>query len=467
MPVKTTVTELSDSRVRLDAEVPSHEVESRLDRTATQLGRDMKIPGFRKGKVPGAMVLQRIGRDTVLEQAIRDSLPEWYEQAVVGSGVSTVGDPKLDLQQLPPQGQPLSFSIEIAVTPKAKLGKYKGLDVGSREAEVSDDAIDHELGHMREHMSRLETVEREAREGDFVVVDFLGKVGDESFEGGEARDYLLELGSGRLVDGFEQQLVGAGAGDSRTVEVEFPGDYRAEDLAGKAATFEVDVKDVKERELPELDDEFASEASEFDTLEELRTDIGEKLRAAQDKSIEDEFRQAAVDAVVDKAKIDLSDELVEARAQEMWEQTERALARQGMDATTYLQATGKSKEEIVAESRHDAAQALAREAVLEAVANAESIEVTDDELLDVLTEAAAAEKAEPAQLLERLREAGRDAPIRRDLRIRKAVDVLVEQAKPIPMEKAKARKAIWTPTDDEDKAKAPSELWTPGSGDPG
>ena len=189
----------------------------------------------------------------------------------------------------------MRFAIEVAVTPKAMLGNYKGLEVGKGEPEVSDETIDHELGHLREGLGRLETVDREARSGDFLVMDFVGKVDGEPFEGGEARDYLLELGSGRLVDGFEEQLTGAAAGSSVTVEVDFPADYRAEDLAGKHAQFDVDVKEVKEQELPELNDDFASEASEFDTLDELRADIADKLGAAQQRSIDDAFRGAAVE----------------------------------------------------------------------------------------------------------------------------------------------------------------------------
>lgn len=464
MPVKTTITELPESRVRLDAEVPSGELESRLQHTAEQLGREMRIPGFRKGKVPAAMVMQRVGRDAVLEQTVRESLPEWYEQAILRSGVSTVGDPKLEMQDLPPAGQPLNFSIEVAVTPTAKLGKYKGLEVGKREPDVPAEAIGHEIEHLRDSMARLETVDRAAAAGDFVVVDFVGKVDGEPFEGGEARDYLLELGGGRLVEGFEDQLVGAKAGDSRVVEVDFPEQYHSEDLRGRHASFEVDVKDVKQRDLPELSDEFASEASEFDTIAELRADVEEKLRLAQQTSIDEEFRQAAVDAAVANAKLELSDALVNARAEEMWGRVERQITRQGMDPKAYLESTGKTREQMIDEAKEDAANALARESILEAVADAEQVEVSDEELVEVLREAAVAEQASADQVLERLRSSGRDVAIRQDLRLRKAVDVLAEQAKPIPIEKAKAREKIWTPEKEAEQSSA--QLWTPGSGDP-
>jgi trigger factor len=465
MPVKTTVTELPDSRVRLDAEVPGDEVEQRVQRAATALGRELRIPGFRKGKVPGPMVIQRVGRDAVFEQAVRDSLPEWYEEAILRSGVSTVGDPKLDvdLEQVPPAGAPLNFSIEVSVTPKATLGEYKGLDVGKRAPAVEPDVIDHELDHMRERFARVETVDRPLGQGDMAILDFVGKVDGEPFAGGEARDYMLEIGGGRLVEGFEEQLVGARAGDSRTVEIDFPEDYPPEELRGKRATFDVDVKDVRQKELPELDDDFAAEASEFDTLDELRSDIEHKLLHAQEHSIEDEFREAAVDAAVAEAKVDLPDELVTARAEEMWERTERALRAQGIDPDTYFKTAGKTRDEVIAETKEDAARQLGRESVLEAVADAEDIEATDEELIEALASVAERERTKPEKVLDRLEKSGRDLPIRREIRLRKAVDLLVENANAIEPDKAKARDKIWTP-EKQRKEEGSAQLWTPDQG---
>jgi len=460
MPVKTKVTELPDSRVRLDAEVPSEEVESSLERTAQEIGRDMRIPGFRKGKVPAQMVIRRIGREAVLEQAVRESLPQWYEQAILQADVSTVGDPKLDLSDLPPAGEPLSFSIEVSVTPKAALGTYKGLEVGRRDPQVPPEVVDQELERLREAVARVDSVERPLAEGDLAVVDFVGSVDDTPFAGGEARDYMLEIGGGRLIEGFEEQLVGASAGERRTVEVDFPDEYHSDELAGKHATFEVEVKDVKEKQLPDLDDDFASEASEFDTLEELRADIEDKLKSAQEGTIEEEFRQAVVDAAAAEATIDLTDELVAARAEEMWSRTEHALSHQGIDAETYLKASGRTREELIEEAKADADKQLRRESVLEAVADAESIEVSDDELLDALRRSAEREGTKPEKLLERLRKSGRDASIRHDLRLRKAADVLAENATSIPVEQAQAREKLWTP--EKEREAGAGSLWTPG-----
>jgi trigger factor len=467
MPVKTTVTELPDSRVRLDAEVPSDELEQRVQRAASALGRELRIPGFRKGKVPGPMVIQRIGREAVLEQAVRDSMPDWYEEAILRSGVSTVGDPKLevDLDEVPEAGAPLSFSIEVSVTPKATLGTYMGLEVGKRSPEVGNDAIDHELEHMREHFARVETVDRPLAEGDMTIVDFVGRVDGESFAGGEARDYMLEIGGGRLIEGFEEQLIGAKAGESREVEIDFPDDYHSEDLRGKHAVFDVTVKDVRQKELPELDDDFASEASEFDTIDELRADIEHKLQHAQEHSIEDEFREAVVDAAVAEASVDLPDELVAARAEEMWERTERALRAQGIDPETYFKTSGKTRDDVIEETKQDAARQLSRESVLEAVADAEGIEASDEELLEALAPAAERENAKPERLLERLAKGGRDLPIRREIRLRKAVDRLVETAQPIDPETAKTRDKLWTP-EKQRKGERSAQLWTPGEPEP-
>ena len=461
--VKTTITELPDSRVRLEAEVPSDELESSVQKTAAQLGRELRIPGFRKGKVPPAMVIQRVGREAVVEQAVRESLPQWYEQAILQADLNTVGEPELHLHELPSPGEPLEFSVEIAVTPKSKLGDYKGLEVGRREPEVPAEAIDQEVERLRDAFARVESVDRPLTEGDVAVVDFIGRVDGEPFEGGEARDYMLELGSGRLVEGFEEQLVGASAGDTRTVAIDFPEDYRNEELAGKAAEFEVTVKDVKSKELPELNDEWVSDASEFDTLAELRGDIEEKLKAAQSSSIEEEFREAVVDAAADQAQIELSDDLVAARAEELWSRTERTLRRQNIDPDVYLTASGRTREEIVEEAKGDAERQLRRESLLEAVAEAEGIEVTDDDLLEVLR-TAEGEDVKPEKLLDRLKQAGRDAPVKHDLRLRKAADLLVEHARPIDMDTAQAREKIWTPEKERDPGS--SQLWTPGDPPP-
>ncbi|MDX6511492.1 MAG: trigger factor, partial [Gaiellaceae bacterium] len=391
---------------------------------------------------------------------------DWYEQAVHDAGIAAVGDPSLDLAELPEKGSPLQFSIEVAVRPEAELGEYKGLEAGRREPEVPAEEVDAEIERLRQSAASLENVDRAATADDFVVVDFTGSIDGEPFEGGEARGYLLELGSGRLVEGFEEQLQGASPGDEREVKVTFPEDYRAENLAGQDAVFAVSVKEVKEKKLPELDDDFAAEAGGFDTLEELRSDIEGKVRESREREIEVEFREAVVDAAAEAAKIDVTHDLIHAKAHEMWGSTRRRLERQGIPADRYLQIAGKTEEELVTEAEPDAERALRRESVLAAVIEAEGIEVGDDELLDSLREATAAGggeagDAELQKAIERAKAEGRDDALREDIAMRKAVDLMVEHAKPIPLDQAEARDKLWTP---EKEGKERSEkLWTPGS----
>src|SRR6185437_2226344 len=251
---------------------------------ARELGRQMRIPGFRKGKVPPPVVIRRLGREAVLDEVLRSALGSWYAAAIDGAGIAPVGEPDLDVpSELPAEGQPLQFSIEIGVRPSAKLGQYKGLEVGRRETAVEEEQIDEEIERLRDRLATLETVERAADTGDHVVIDYVGSVDGTEFEGGTGRDQLLELGSGRLIPGFEEQLVGASAGDERTVSVTFPEDYQATELAGKEAQFAVTVSEVKEKRLPEINDDFASEAAGFDTMAELRDDIGQRLRTIDER----------------------------------------------------------------------------------------------------------------------------------------------------------------------------------------
>ncbi|MDX6397363.1 MAG: trigger factor [Gaiellaceae bacterium] len=464
--VKTKTSELGDSRVRVEVEVEPAAVDKALSQAAANLGRDLKIPGFRKGKVPPQVVLQRVGREAVLDEAVRQALPDWYEEAIGDAGLNTVGEPSLDLGELPDKGSPLAFSIEVGVRPPAKLGEYKGLEVGRREPEVESGEVDAEIDRLRETSASLENVERPAKQGDFVVIDFVGRVGGEPFEGGEARGYLLELGSDRLVEGFEQQLEGTNAGDDVTVNVTFPEDYRAENLAGNDASFDVSVKEVKEKQLPELDDDFATEAGGFDSLDELRQDIEARLKEQQERAIDTEFREAVVDAAVAEAEIDVPEELVNAKAHEMWHQTSRRLAAQGLDPARYLQMTGKNEEELVHEAEPEAERALKRESVLAAVVEAEGIEVPDDDLLASLRAATQGpgrpetSERKLQKALDRAKAEGRDEALREDIAMRKAVDLMVESAKPITVEQAQARDKLWTPGKEGDEGA--KEIWTPG-----
>jgi trigger factor len=460
--VKTSVTELPESRVRVEAEIPAEEVERRMEVTARQLAQNMRMPGFRKGKVPAPVVIQRVGREAVLDETVREALGRWYLDAIDAAGIHPVGDPNLDLGDLPGAGQPLTFTIEIGVRPTAKLGQYKGVEVGRREPVADEQAVDAEIEALRERSARLETVDAAAGEGDFVVIDYVGTLDGEPFAGGEGRDQLVELGSGRLVPGFEEQLKGAKAGDEHTVTITFPDDYGAEELAGNEAQFAVTVKEVKRKDLPALDDDFASDAAGFDTLAELREDVVAKLREVDENRIEAEFREAVLDAVVKDSTVDVPEALVEARATELWERMLHSLGHQGITKEAYLRIAGQSEEELLAQARPDAEQALRREAVIAAVVEAEAIEPSEGDVLDALQATAAREGTAPEKLRARLEKAGRLDELRDDLAQRAAIDLLAGEATAISVEQAKARDKLWTP-DKEASEGAPSRLWTPGA----
>jgi trigger factor len=477
--VKTTVTELPESRVRVRVEVPSEEVQGRIDDRARALGRQLKLPGFRKGKVPAPLVLQRVGREAVLDEAVRDSLPSWYSDAIESAGIVPVGDPQLDLGELPSHGQALEFSIEIGVLPKAVLGEYQGLEVARRESEISDEQIQLEVEAMRERLARLDTVEREAGQGDFVVVDYVGYLPPEDvsgsdpvppaepFEGGEGRDQLVELGGGNLIPGFEEGLLGSGAGETRTIELAFPADYGAEHLAGKDASFEIAVKEVKEKRLPEVDEDFAIDAG-FDSVQELREDIRLRLVEVEEQKIQNEFREAALDAAVAQAQVPVTPALAEARAKEMWERMLHSLSHRGISREAYLQIAAREESQILADMQPDAEQALRREAVLTAIVAAEGIVPSDEDLLVAVEPTAEREGVAAEKLLEDLRGAGRLEEVREDLAARQAVEFVAEHSTPISPEKAQAREQLWTP--EQQAAKAPGDgaaepagLWTPDS----
>jgi trigger factor len=491
--VNTTVTELPESRVNVEVEVPPEEVQRTLESQARRLGREMKVPGFRTGKIPPAIVIQRLGRGAILDEAVRTRLTDWYLSAIQDSGITPVGDPQVNLGELPGEGKALTFSFEIGVRPTAKLATYRGVEVVRREPAADPEAIDAQIEQLRERFARLETVDRSAEEGDFVTVDFVGRIDGEPFPGGEGRDQLIELGAGQVIPGFEEGLVGAAAGEQRTVPAWFPDDYNAEHLAGKQAEFLVTVKEVKHKELPPLDDDFASDAAGYETLEELRESIAQELLERDAEQVENEFRAAALDAVVEQAEIEVPDALVEARAHELLERMMHALSHQGIAKEHYFAISGKTEEQLAEETKPDADQALRREAVLAAIIEAEGIEPSDEQLLDALKGPAERENTTPTKLLDRLRQNGRVGSLASDVAAEQALELVVREAKPIspdkagkrggaaakgtggasPKKKAAAEKRsaaakpepadeLWTP-DAEKPAGESGKLWTPGS----
>jgi trigger factor len=447
--VKTTVTELPQSRARVEVEVATDELGRAIESAARRIGSELKLAGFRKGKVPAPVVIGRVGRESVLEEAVRERLGRWYAAAVEESRIAPIGDPDLSLGDLPAEGEPYAFSFEIGVRPVATLGEWRGVEAPRREPAAADEDVDRQIEAARERLARLETAERAAQQGDFLVIDYEGSVDGEPIEGGTARAQLVELGAERLLPGFEEGLLGAAAGDHRTLNLRFPDDYGATALAGREASFEIDVAEVREKVLPELDDDFALDAAGFDSLAELREDIRTRLLEADQQSVEREFREAVLDAAAAAATITVPEALMEARAKEAWEARLHALSHQGVSKETYLRIAGTTEEAVLEAARPSAERALRGEAVIAAIVAAEQIEPTDEDLLAAIARSAAPDERgrapDPAKLLAQLRRSGRIEELRTDVAGEQALSRLVEAAVAITPERAAAREKLWTP----------------------
>jgi trigger factor len=458
MPIAAEVTQLEGDNVQLDVSVPSDEVDHAIERALKQLAREVRIPGFRPGKVPPAVVMQRFGREVVVQEMLKSSLGDWYEAAVEGSGVRPIDDPELDLDEMP-EGGDLRFRARVRTRPTATLGAHRGLEVGKDEVEVPDEALDAELERLRQRASRLHPVERPAQAGDFVVIDFEGRSNGKRLASATARDYMVELGSERLLPGFDERLQGLAVGETTTLEITYaPDDNRAE-LRGRTVEYSATVKQVQERVLPELDDDLAAEVSEFDTMDELRADIVRLLTEAAQARVDEAFRRRVIDAVAREATVDIPEVMVERRVGTILAQTAQSMP-QGVSFEQYLRATGRTLEQTVEELKPDAEMAIRRELAIEAVAAAEGVEISD-EAVDEQVRADAERIGRPAdELLEEVRREGAYERLRDDLRLQEAVRIVVEAAVPIPMEQAEAREKLWKP--DDEKGSGGGKLWTPG-----
>jgi trigger factor len=461
MSLTTEVTPLGGDRVRLDVAVPQDEVQRQMDRTIRQIGRDVRVPGFRPGKVPAQIVVQRVGREAVVQEMLKGSLGLWYAAAVAEAGVRPIDDPEVDLDDVPEDGG-ISFTATVTTQPVPELGDYKGLEVGKAEATVPDGMLEEELEHLREHAARLEASKEPAADGDFVIIDFDGAADGQEIKGASARDHLVELGAGRLLPEFERELKGAATGDRRTVDVDYPEDDGRPELAGRTVRYSVEVKAVQRKVLPELDDDVVMQVSEFDTLDELRADVQRRLEESAAARVEDLFRGMVIDAAVEAATVEVPEVMVEDRVESIVQSTVERL--RGRSLQQMLVARGTDLDGWKGELRPEAEMAIRRELVVEAIADAESIEVSDDEVEARIRADAEASERDPKELLAEVRKGGAWERLRSDLRLQKAVDLIVEAASPIPMEQAEARKKLWTP-ESERAEQGKAQLWTPGSGD--
>ena len=444
--VKTKVEELPESRVRLDVEVPEEDVAHAFEHAATDMAESLRLPGFRKGKAPVPVVVARVGREAVWQEALRGHLDSWFWSAAETSGIRPVASPEVEFDGLPDDGGTFKFSATVAVMPKPEVADWTTLEVPFAEAEVPAEAVDAELDRLRDTVAELAPVEdRAVREGDTVVLDIVG-------EGvPPQRDYVTEVGADRLVNEIDDALPGMERGATKSV-----------DIQGAEGQLPVDVtvKEIKEKVLPEADDELARSASEFETLEELRAEIESRLLEQLTEELEIRFREAAVDALVNASEVETVEPLVERRTAELWSGIARSLQMRGISTETYLTMTGQSADEVVARLRAEAEQSLARELVLDAAASKLGVEVPDEEI-DELIESQSEEGDDIEESKRLLQENGGYERIRADLRLKKALDEIVAGVKRIPVELAAARDKLWTPEKEKEGTKM--NIWTPGS----
>lgn len=463
--MKTQLEELDSNRVRLTVEVPAQDVDHAFEHALHDLSASVRVPGFRKGKAPKGLVMQRLGRDAVVEEALEHHLSGWYRRAVAVSGIDPVDRPTIDWEDEPVEGSTFSFQAEVEVKPAPQVKDYMGLTGVRVPAEPPREAIDAELERLRMTVAELNPVDRPAQNGDFVVIDFTGSIDDEPFDGGSGTDYGVELGAGRLLDDLERGIVGMKQGDERDVTVNFPEEYQADALAGRSAVFHVRMKDVKEQLLPDLDDDFARSVSEFDTLAELEKDLTEQLAEALRERSDQIFRSSVLDDLARQLTSELPEPLVRNRMAEMTRNMIEQLAARGIEMSDYLTMTGQTSEQVVAALRPQAEDAVAKDMALEAVADAEKIDITNEMIDSFIREQATQGGEDPDVMVERLMgDAATLTALRIDLRMQKALDIVVDNAKEITPEQAEAREKLWTPEQESGGAAAkPSEIWTPGS----
>jgi trigger factor len=446
--VETLVEELPENRVRLTVQVPSHDVHHAVEHAASDLAQSAKIPGFRKGKVPRRVLVQKLGRERVMAEAVDSHIGGWFWNAAAQSRVRPVEQPEYDFELPASEDEDWQFTATVTVQAKPELADWKTLEVGAYEPEVPEELVDRELDALRSTVAELVPVDgRAVGPDDTVIVDMVSPQGE------ARRDYVVELGRGAVVDEIENGLVGLNVGDSKDVEFEL--------ADGSKQNVSVTVKEIKEKVLPPLDDELARAASEFDTFAELRGDIESRLREQIDEEVEAQFRSDAADALVAASKVDASGPLVETRTRELLRALARQVESRGVPLETYLAMTGQSADDLLERLRSEATRSVARELVLDAAADELGIDVPDSEVETLVREQAEAFGDDPDEQLLRLRESGRFESLRDDLRLRKALDRITAEVKRIPRELAEARESIWTP--DKEKPQTEAKLWTPGS----
>ncbi|MEZ0480618.1 trigger factor [Planococcus sp. SSTMD024] len=411
----------------LTVEVPAEEVNGALDKAFKKVVKEINVPGFRKGKMPRQMFEKRFGVESLYQDALDFILPDAYANAVEEAGINPVDRPEIDIEKLE-KNEPLVFTAKVTVKPEVELGEYKGLEVSKEDTNVTDEEIEEQLKESQERMAELTVKEDgQVENGDTAVIDFEGFVDGEAFEGGAGNDYSLEIGSNSFIPGFEEQLVGAKAGEQKDVEVSFPEEYHAEELAGKAATFKVTVNEVKAKELPELNDEFAKELDEeVEGLDALRTKMKENLKAEKENASETKMRDELVQKAAENATVEIPQAMIDSEIDRMMQDFEQRLSQQGMNKELYFQFSGQDEDALREQMKADAETRVRVSLTLEAIAKAENMEVTSEDIDKELEKMAGQFNMDAEQIKTAL---GGTEMLENDIRMQNTVEFLVENAK--------------------------------------
>lgn len=421
------IEKMEHNMAKLTIEVPYEEFDKAVDQAYKKNKNKINVPGFRKGKVPRQIVEKMYGKDVFFEDAANIIIPDAYSKAYDECEEEIVSSPKIDVVQMEVD-KPFIFTAEVALNPSVKLGKYKGVKVDKLDTEVTEEDVDEQIEQERNRQARIVTVEgRAIKEGDTAVIDFEGFVDGEAFEGGKGENYSLEIGSHSFIAGFEEQLIGKNTGEECEVSVTFPEDYHAEDLAGKPAVFKCKIHEVKEKQLPELDEDFADDAG-FDSVEEYREDVKKKLAEKKEKESKEQKEDAVIDAIIEEAEMDIPEAMIETQQRQLIDEFAQQLSMQGLSLDQYFMFTGMNREMMMEQTKPRAEKKIKARLVLEAVADAEKMEVTEEEYENELKDMAESYRMEVDKLKDILVEAD-EKMIKKDIRIKKAINFVVANAK--------------------------------------
>ena len=427
------VEKLEKNMAKLTIEVSAEDLDKAMEKAYQKQKSRISLPGFRKGKAPRKMIESMYGKGVFMEDAVNSLVPQEYTKALGECDLEIVSQPEINVTQMEP-GKALIFTADVAVKPEVTLGDYKGVEVPKSEIAVTDEEVDAEVKKEQDKNARTVAVEdRAAANGDITTIDFEGFVDGVAFEGGKGTDYALTLGSGTFIPGFEDQLVGANTGDHVEVKVTFPEEYQAKELAGKEAVFQCDVKKIETKEVPELDDEFAKDVSEFDTLAEYKEDIKKKLTEKKEKEARTAKENAAVDKAIENAQMDIPELMTKTECRQMMDDFSRRMQQQGLSMEQYFQFTGQSMDKMMEDMKPQALKRIQTRLVLEKVAEAENIQPSEEEITEEIQKMADAYKMEADKIREAIGESGLEQ-MKKDMAVQKAVTVIADAA--IEVEKA-------------------------------